>query len=220
MTVFKAIDIQALHEFPKTKDLLAVYERDALKGSEEFFKSLIHQPFSSIGQVFKESSTEDIRYILQESISNDLQTDPFYALWVRDMANLCKTFCEILNNNSVGFQLGTKRGCRRYHTDNVPMRLLVTYAGKGTQWLPNQAADRVAFEAGKPNEAILKDPSAIKYINIWDVAIFRGGHKGILHRTPDEALDYSSIMLRLDNENFWDDIFSEEKQNKNFKIKL
>ena len=42
------------------------------------------------------------------------------------------------------------------------------------------------------NEQIIKDKSAIRYINKWDIAIFRGGENGILHRTPNSALDGSS----------------------------
>ena len=70
------------------------------------------------------------------------------------------------------------------------MRLLVTYAGKGTEWIPDEFVDRNAYENGLPNESILKNPSRSKFINTWDVAIFRGGPDGLLHRSPDAALWY------------------------------
>ena len=89
----------------------------------------------------------------------------------------------------------------------VPYRLLVTYAGQGTELLPDFAANRNAFDEGKPNEEIIKDKSALKFINKWDIAIFRGGKKGILHRTPDSALkESSSILMRLDNSSFLEEI--------------
>ena len=54
---------------------------------------------------------------------------------------------------------------------------------------------------------IIKDESARKFINKWDIAIFRGGKNGILHRTPDSALKYySSILMRLDDPSFLDEI--------------
>ena len=74
------------------------------------------------------------------------------------------------------------------------MRLLVTYAGKGTEWLPDEFVDRNAYENGLPNESILKNPSRSKFINTWDVAIFRGGSDGLLHRSPDAALNGTSII--------------------------
>ena len=36
---------------------------------------------------------------------------------------------------------------------------------------------------GQSNKEILKSKSALEYINKWDIAIFRGGEDGILHRT-------------------------------------
>ena len=36
----------------------------------------------------------------------------------------------------------------------------------------------------------------------WDIAIFRGGASGLLHRTPDDALNGHSILMRLDNKVF------------------
>ena len=89
----------------------------------------------------------------------------------------------------------------------VPFRLLVTYAGKGTEILPNNAADRNAFIEGKPNDEIVKDKSALQFLNTWDISIFRGGQKSILHRTPDSALNKkSSILMRLDDSSFLDNI--------------
>jgi len=35
---------------------------------------------------------------------------------------------------------------------------------------------------------------------------FRGGPKGILHRTPDDALNGASILMRLDREDFWENV--------------
>jgi len=90
----------------------------------------------------------------------------------------------------------------------------VTYAGKGTEWLPDEAADRTAFANGAPNEEIIKDPTARQYMNAWDVAVFRGGANGLLHRTPDAALDDPSIMMRLDHPSFWDNFL---KQNREFR---
>ena len=41
-------------------------------------------------------------------------------------------------------------------------------------------ANRNAFYLGKPNDKIIKDKSARKFINKWDIAVFRGGKNGIL----------------------------------------
>ena len=120
------------------------------------------------------------------------------------MAELSKLFCKFLGDDKISFWVGTRRGCKRYHVDMVPFRLLVTYAGQGTEVLPDCAANRNAFFVKeKQIKKFLRDKSALKFINKWDVAVFRGGEDGILHRTPDSALtNSSSVLMRLDNSFF------------------
>ena len=218
MSVFEPSDLKALTKFQSCESQLGLVKRNPLDGSNEFFSELMQTTFSVVGQVFKESSLEDIKFILEEDISSNLQSNPFFELWVADMADICNIFCDMVGEDAIGFCLGTKRGCRRYHIDNVPMRLLVTYAGRGTEWLPETAANRQAFEGGMPNELILKDPSARQFVGIWDVAIFRGGPKGILHRTPDDALNGASILMRLDREDFWENVLGQSQSNTAVKI--
>ena len=84
---------------------------------------------------------------------------------------------------------------------------MVTYDGEGTELLPNEAANRDAFIKGKSNKEIVKDKSALTRINKWDISIFRGGHQGILHRTPDSAIGgKSSILMRLDDKSFLEEV--------------
>lgn len=122
----------------------------------------------------------------------------FIIYGYEDMVKVSQSFCDTQHSNAVGFWLGSERSCRRYHVDNVPLRALVTYAGKGTEYLPDEAANRNAFKDGEPNEKIVRDVAAIRFMNAWDVAVFRGGSKGLLHRTPDAAFFKPSILMRLD----------------------
>ena len=105
--------------------------------------------------------------------------------------------------------IGSKRGCKRFHIDNVPQRLLVTYSGEGTEWLlPDAAADKSAYLNGESNEKILKFPQKKQFVTEWDIAIFKGGSQGLLHRTPDSALKNNSILLRLDHADYWKNIYN------------
>lgn len=192
---------------------MALLERNPLDGAEFFFNKLMETPLKLIGQVSKKNSEEDIQNILKKYIPNKLQKDSFYVNWISDMAQVCEVFSDTLDSDSVGFCLSTKRGCRRYHVDNVPMRLLVTYAGQGTEWLPDEAVDRSALLNNSTNEKIIKDVSKRKFINSWDVAIFNGGANGLLHRTPDLALNNPSVLMRLDHKSFWDNIIKVEGNN-------
>jgi len=212
MSIFKAADLNQLPEFPKREDQLAIVERESPEGAEAFFQKLMQAPFGIAGRVRKESAASDIKDILEDEISAELQSDQFYEHWVSDMAEVCKSFCDTQGSDAVGFWLGSERGCRRYHIDNVPLRALVTYAGTGTEYLPDEAADRRAFADGAPNEKIIKDASAIRFMKAWDVAVFRGGAQGLLHRTPDAALNGPSILMRLDHPSFWDNILKQQQR--------
>ena len=218
MSFLKINDIEKISEFSKQEYQLIELERKNMNNSDSFFREIMYEPFRVIGKISKKNSSEDIKRILRDIIPLSSQTNFFYKTWVSDMSEICQIFCDTLNSKSVSFCLGTERGCSRYHIDNVPMRLLVTYMGQGTEWLPNEIANRVAFEEGLPNEKIVKDSSKIKSIKTFNVAIFRGGAAGLLHRTPDSALKNPSILLRLDHESFWDNILKQQDSNLAFQV--
>ena len=218
MSFLKIDDIEKISEFSKQDYQLIEIERKNMNNSDSFFREIMYEPFRVIGKISKKNSSEDIKKTLRDIIPLNSQTNSFYKTWVSDMSEICQIFCDTLNSKSISFCLGTERGCSRYHIDNVPMRLLVTYMGQGTEWLPNEIANRVAFEEGLPNEKIVKDSSKIKSIKTFNVAIFRGGAAGLLHRTPDSALKNPSILLRLDHESFWDNILKQQDSNLAFQV--
>ena len=202
---FKKID--NLNDLKLRKGQIAIFERKVPKGFDTFFKNIYVSPFSVRGIVNKYTTEKDIKKILNPQISERLQKTEFYKNWLLDMSNICKVFCKFKDDKKISFWLGTQRGCKRYHVDMVPYRLLVTYAGQGTELLPNEGANRKAFMEGKSNQRIIKNKSYLSNLNKWDVAIFRGGQEGILHRTPESALKGdSSILMRLDDKSFYNDI--------------
>lgn len=202
--IFSASTLQELSAFPAREEQLAILERETPADTAGLFQALMSDSFSVAGKVRKKSAEEDIRRIVEKKVPAEVLENPFYTTWVADMTEVCSAFCDTLNHSALCFWLGSERGCQRYHIDNVPLRALVTYAGKGTEYVPDYAADRVAFSNGAPNEEIVTDSSSICFMDTWDVAIFRGGAKGLLHRTPDAALTGPSILMRLDHESFWD----------------
>ena len=206
MINFKNITSDLL-DFKKRNDHLKIIKRKTPLNSDCFFEKLFKEFSSITGFIRFDNAKEDIQRLLDDDISNKIKCDPFYDIWINDMSNMCKTFWKFLGEEKISFWIGTKRGCKRYHVDMVPFRLLVTYAGQGTELLPNYAANRNAYIEGKCNKEIIMDRSALQFLNTWDIAIFRGGPEGILHRSPDSALNGgSSILMRLDNSTFLEEI--------------
>ena len=206
MSFVEKIDLDNILNTSKTKSYLTISERNAPIEFDDFFKKIINKPFNINGKVFKKNSVNDIKDILEDKISNEIKNSIHYNYWINDMAQMSSIFCDIMGSNDISFSLGTSRGCSRYHIDNVPMRLLVTYYGQGTEWLPIDNADYGAYSKGKDNENILKNPKKRMYHKPWHISNFKGGSDGILHRTPDSALKSPSLLMRLDHSTFLNDI--------------
>lgn len=91
--------------------------------------------------------------------------------------------------------------CPRFHVDHVPVRLITTYSGIGSQWLREGVMDR--RQLGKPEAEPLQD-SLIEQISSGDVALFKGekwhGNEGfgLIHRSPQAAPGERRLILTLD----------------------
>ena len=164
MSVFRTNSFEEIKDFATCDYQLGIVERKIPRGIDEFFQKLMQKPLGIAGKVRQENVNSTIKEIIEEEIPEPLQNTPFFEKWIEDMANVADLFCDIQKSDSVSFWLSSERGCRRYHIDNVPLRMLITYAGKGTEWLPDKVADRRAFANGEPNEMIVRDPKEIQFM--------------------------------------------------------
>ena len=197
----------SIDNFYKDDSYLNILDREKPYKSNEFFKNFIAEPFELNINIKKVKAFEDIKYHLNKELLKRVQDQIFYYKWIKDMSEICILYSDIINKNSFNFSLKTSRGCKRYHIDNVPVRLLVTYFGKGTEWLPRDACNYSAYYNGESNEKIIKIKNRSKFIKPWSIAIFKGqkfkgGTEAILHRTPNEALNNKSLLMCLDSESF------------------
>ena len=206
MNVVKLTNINQLKDNQLQDYKLAIVSRNPIAGADIFFEILKKTQFQLSGKISKHSCYENIKNLLSKTFPKHLQKTQIYQSWLYDMSIVSGLFCDIHKGEDIGFFLTTRRGCARYHVDNVPLRLLVTYSGQGTEWIPDTAANRKAFISGAPNNEIVKDKSKRQFIENWDISIFRGGSNGLLHRTPDTALKEPTILMRLDCKSFFDEI--------------
>jgi hypothetical protein len=88
--------------------------------------------------------------------------------------------------------------CRKYHVDWVGLRLIVTYAGPGTEWVPNEGVRRKSLQApwrnlASINRRIVPDTGAVMTARAGDVLILKGesypgnSGRGAVHRSPPIA---------------------------------
>lgn len=93
--------------------------------------------------------------------------------------------------------------CRRFHTDINSLRMLCTYVGQGTLWLPNEIVNTKAFLTQGNNEQIVLDENQVQQAGTGDVIILKGAlfpdANPIVHRSPTiEEHGESRLMLRID----------------------
>jgi hypothetical protein len=83
--------------------------------------------------------------------------------------------------------------CRKFHEDYLRFRLLTTYFGPGTEWVPEQAVDRRALArriecAHESNRSVVPDASQIRRSAPRDVILMKGvlhpERRGAIHRSP------------------------------------
>ncbi|MCI5048475.1 MAG: DUF1826 domain-containing protein [Aquisalinus sp.] len=115
---------------------------------------------------------------------------------IEDLHTLMRLYRGITKADRVSLRLETVTddGCRRFHIDNVPYRMVTTYCGMGTQWvLPG---DEQAASVQQENYA-----GELGTLHEGDVALFRGkksvGH-GVLHRSPQLPAGARRLVCVID----------------------
>ncbi len=130
---------------------------------------------------------------------------------LENMAELVDMFCCLFDLEEVGLRLAVlnKAMCPRFHFDQVPCRLVTTYHGVATQWLPNESVDRSKLGRGSNGQpdsvsGLYNDESDIQRMTSGDVALLKGERwsgnedRGLVHRSPVTSSDETRLLLTLD----------------------
>lgn len=93
-----------------------------------------------------------------------------------DILALARRFAAFMQVDAVRLRLEavTTNACRRIHADNADLRLITTYHGRGTDYLPDDA------ELVEAN--LLRMPTGA--IGLFKGRLFADGHAPCLHRSP------------------------------------
>ncbi len=114
-----------------------------------------------------------------------------------DWAALAQRFADLTGRKHLRlrFERVEDDGCALFHVDTLPIRLLCTYAGPGTQWVEEEDVRRnqlglMGRSITEANAAIVPVPDTIRTVPAWHVLIFKGrpweGHgysDGLVHRS-------------------------------------
>ncbi len=129
----------------------------------------------------------------------------------KDIAELVEMFCLLLDFEQVGLRLAVldRAMCPRFHVDMVPSRLVCTYHGVASEWLPHDKIDR--SKLGRGNNGLVDEESGIfqstqdiNQLKVGDVAILKGelwqgnAGAGLVHRSPQVPAGKNRLLLTLD----------------------
>lgn len=153
------------------------------------------------------ASPDDVEQALQEC-ADVLQDKP--TLY-NHIALLTDMFCTLFDLKRVGVRLAILDSamCPKFHVDKVPCRLITTFYGVATEWLPNNKVDRSKLGAGSlglPDEVsgIIESEQDIEKMTAGDVILLKGEgwynneNSGAVHRSPAISKNERRLLLTLD----------------------
>ncbi|SFH88437.1 Protein of unknown function [Modicisalibacter xianhensis] len=144
---------------------------------------------------------------LREDLLRQLPAPDAAAALAEDILLLAQAVCDLFDTSMVGVRLRLLDAamCPRFHCDNLPVRLITTYYGPGSEWLPETAVNRAGLgapNAEKPEPVI--DPDAIQRLTAGDIGLLKGSgwigneHRGLVHRSPVLQKGQKRLLLTMD----------------------
>ena len=181
---------------------LAVWQRQLPVHIADFGSLLLSLNEPLAESLSLEIANEDTEPNLR-GLASGLRDLEGYEGFIADVSWLVSAFACLLGAQRIGVRLRVldKAMCPRFHVDHVPVRLITTYAGVGSQWLKEGGMDR--RQLSQP-EAEPTDNSLIQQIGSGAVALLKGekwhGNEGfgLIHRSPQLAPGEHRLILTLD----------------------
>lgn len=204
-------------EITQTADLALIYRpevnlcvlhRPATLWMQGFVARLLSGPW----HIERELKIGTQRPLLEALLPAEVHALPGAEAWLADVEHLVDLFRDLFEPEGLGLRLKTldKAMCPRFHVDKVPVRLVCTYGGPGTEWLPNDAADRTKLghsACGLPDaeSGLILDPSAVRSMPIHAIGLLKGtlwegnAERGAIHRSPKPTPEQPRrLLLTLD----------------------
>lgn len=128
---------------------------------------------------------------------------PGHAAFVADVGWLVGAFACLVDGRRIGLRVRAldKAMCPRFHVDHVPLRLITSYAGAGSQWLREgvMARRRLGDPAAEPEDDALIERAAAGHVLLAKGEKWIGNEGGgLIHRSPQPPAGERRLLLTLD----------------------
>ena len=135
----------------------------------------------------------------KKKLNTEFESDKNISVLIYDIYEVVKKFCIIFETDKVWLRLDSidRPMCPNFHTDDVKCRMVTTYLGPGTQWIPQHLIDKNMTKAD------------IMQLNVGDIALLKGeGWKGnegngLIHRSPHSNTTYKRLYMTVDFVDFY-----------------
>ena len=202
---FDKIAVSQISEIYKEDVNISIWKRklneSLILSSEYVIKKNPKLEFSEVIQ------PKDVKELLKSLVGTDSHMLPLFD----DVSYLAFMFCELFDQKKLWLRLDgiDHPMCPRFHTDKIKCRLVTTYVGPATQWLPQDSVDRSKLgygNDGKPDDesGLFSSVDDIKQLETGHVALLKGeswqGNEGagIVHRSPHSDSNYRRLYLTID----------------------
>ena len=194
-------EVKVLQDIHLKSKNIAIYQRDITS----LGKALSHLINKTI-ECRAIGTTEEILFIVKDYFDKQL---PNSTALYEDIAGVLSLFEGTTKASSFRLLLASINNnmCSRFHTDINDLRLLSTYIGPGTRWLPNEAVDQEASRARGHKQELVIHEQLIQQASTGDVLILKGAlypdANPILHQSPPiESTGENRLLLRIDTDEF------------------
>jgi hypothetical protein len=191
---------------------LALWERPLPAPVARFCEGLVAGRTFADLDVTAESGPAFLAAFAKLAPFSGAEREPAAHWLLEDIAALAAEFADVADCGKVRVRLSkvADHGCAAFHVDNLPARLLCTYAGRGMQWAdePHVRRPEIGLRGrttDEANSAIVADAAQIRTMPTGAVAIFKGRlwpgseGRGLVHRSyPVCCSDHARLRLVID----------------------
>ena len=202
---FNTDDSVQLSEIHKKNVNISIWERKLNNKIIEAGKYMLDKNSKiQFSEVIKPKNTLDI-------LKGEFGHSEEYQFLFKDISKLVKMFCELFEENRAWLRIDaiSKPMCPRFHTDYVRCRLVTTYVGPGTQWLPHHLVNRSKLghgNQGQPDDksGLFQKNVKIEQLEVGHVAMLKGESwdgndgSGLVHRSPHAEKEYKRLYMTID----------------------
>lgn len=194
--------IEVLGEVLREEINLAVWQRQLPTQIRDFASALLGEGaplgHSIVLELANPESTPNLSGLVDGY--SDL---PGQAAFVQDVSWLVSVFACLFDAKRIGLRLRIldKAMCPRFHVDHVPVRLITSYAGVGSEWLEEgvMARRRLGEPVAEPSDATLIQRATSGHVLLAKGEKWIGNEGGgLIHRSPQPPAGERRLLLTLD----------------------